>query len=490
MRERHCELSAILVAAAVVCFMSASLGAATYEVGPGKALAAVAEVPWESLKPGDTVLIYRREAPYKEKFVIGVAGSKNAPITVRGVPGPGGELPCLDGRDAVTRKGLAFYNEDRSVIQIGGARGTQVVPTNIVVENLEITSGRAPYTFTDSAGEKMAYRTISSSIRFNVCDGVRVSNCIIRNSGNGTLSSPTTADITIEGCYYVDNGLDKSDAHSVGVHQTYTQAKGMLYQYNHFTPQRKGCQGSNLKDRSSGNVIRYNWIEGGNKQIDLPDSSDRDEIMLDPRYKETFVYGNILIEPDGDGNPEMVTYGGDMGDPTKYRKGTLYFYNNTVISHRSDKWFLLKLKTADESADVRNNIIYAVGPGENCAVSGWHGTLRMSHNWIKEGWKHSHAGDEFEGKVIDDGTQVTGQEPGFADFDAQDFHLAPGAACIDAGTALHPETLPANDVTLQYVKHRKTEPRPRDGKLDLGAYEYTVPEGSSVKQPESAPAKE
>lgn len=460
--------------AAVLCALCAGAGGATYEVGPGKALERIAEVPWESLTAGDTVLIHWKEGGYHEKFGVFGRGTDEEPIRVSGVPGPGGELPVIDGRDATTREGLAFFNEDRSVCQIGGLRGDDGVPTNIIIENLELRSARAPYTFTDSAGQKQTYRTISSSIRFNVCDGVTVRNCIIRDSGNGTLSSPTTADITIEGCLYVDNGLDQSDPHSVGVHQTYTQAKGILYQYNHFTPQREGCQGSNLKDRSSGNVIRYNWIEGGNKQIDLPDSSDRDEIMLDPRYKETFVYGNILIEHDGDGNPEMVTYGGDMGDPSKYRKGTLYFYNNTVISHRTDKWFVIKLKTADESGDVRNNIIYAVGPGELCAISGWRGTLRMSHNWLKPGWKHSHAGKEFEGEVIDDGTQITGRKPGFVDFAGQDFHLAAGSPCINAGTALSPAVAGKWDVTMQYVKHRAVEPRAVDDCIDIGAYEYVA----------------
>jgi len=445
---------------------------ATYEVGPGRALESIAQVPWESLAAGDTVLVHWKEGGYHEKFGVFGRGTEEKPITVSGVPGPGGELPVIDGRDATTREGLAFYNEDRSVCQVGGLRGDEGVATNIVIENLELRSARAPYTFTDSAGEERTYRPIASSIRFNVCDGVTVRNCIIRDSGNGTLSSPTTANITIEGCLYTENGLDKSDPHSVGVHQTYTQAKGILYQYNHFTPQREGCLGSNLKDRSSGNIIRYNWIEGGNKQIDLPDSSDRDEIMLDPRYKETFVYGNILIEPDGDGNPEMVTYGGDMGDPSKYRKGTLYFYNNTVISHRSDEWFLIKLKTNDESADVRNNIIYGTGPGELCAMSGWCGTLWMSHNWLKRGWRYSHAGTEFQGRVIIDGIQITGDDPGFADFEAQDFHLAADSPCIDAGMPLAEAAAGRFEVDMQYVKHRAVEERPVDAVIDIGAYEY------------------
>src|SRR5690349_19837487 len=74
--------------------------AATYEVGPGKTYANVGDVPWESLQPGDTVLIYWRPTPYKEKWVICRQGTASAPITVRGVAGTGGELPVIDGNGA------------------------------------------------------------------------------------------------------------------------------------------------------------------------------------------------------------------------------------------------------------------------------------------------------------------------------------------------------------------------------------------------------
>ena len=40
----------------------------------------------------------------------------------------------------------------------------------------------------------------------------------------------------------------------------------------------------------------------------------------------------MLIEPDGAGNRQIVHYGGDNGTTAMYRKGTLFFYNNTVVS--------------------------------------------------------------------------------------------------------------------------------------------------------------
>ena len=67
----------------------------------------------------------------------------------------------------------------------------------------------------------------------------------------------------------------------------------------------------------------------------------------DPRYRETHVYGNILIEPDGAGNSQIVHYGGDSGTTEEYRKGDLYFYNNTVISTRSGNTTLVRLSTPD-----------------------------------------------------------------------------------------------------------------------------------------------
>src|SRR3970282_1976293 len=138
-------------------------------------------------------------------------------------------------------------------------------------------------------------------------------------------------------------------------HNNYTEAAGIVFQFNRFGPLCTGCDGNNLKDRSAGTVIRYNWIEGGNRQLDLVDS---DVLYTDPAYATTFVYGNVLIEPDGAGNRQIVHYGGDGGDEAVYRKGTLHFYANTVVSTRAGNTTLFRLSSPDESADCRNNVLY------------------------------------------------------------------------------------------------------------------------------------
>src|SRR5919106_6748753 len=93
------------------------LAAAVYEVGPGKPHTTIGSVPWANLNAGDTVLIYYRSTPYKEKWVICRQGTASSPIIVRGVPGSNGELPVIDGNGAVTAPGLNYWSEARGIIK-------------------------------------------------------------------------------------------------------------------------------------------------------------------------------------------------------------------------------------------------------------------------------------------------------------------------------------------------------------------------------------
>ena len=216
-------------------------------------------------------------------------------------------------------------------------------------------------------------------------------------------------------------------------------------------------------------MVRYNWIESGNRQLDLVDAGDV-VIINDPRYRETHVYGNVLIEPDGAGNRQITHYGGDSSSTANFRKGTLYFYNNTVVSTRTDRTTLFRLSTPEERCDSRNNIFYVSAAGSTVSMLDADGTLELSHNWIKPGWVRSFG--EFRGAIADDGTMVAGTSPGFLDEPAQDYRLAARSPAIDAGGLLHPGVMPVGDVSWQYLKHQLGVPRPYDGRMDIGAFEY------------------
>ena len=444
--------------------------ASVYEVGPGKPYASIGAVPWESLLAGDTVLIHWRSTAYKEKWVLCRQGTQSAPITVRGVPGPNGELPIIDGNGATTRSVLNYWNQERSVIKIGGANNPpDTLPRHITIENLDIRSARPPYTFTAANGTTLAYSDSASSIYIEKGENIVVRNCIIHDSGNGFFVASSNAlasqNILVEGNYIYDNGIENS----IFQHNNYTAAIGITFQYNRFGPLRTGCLGNNLKDRSAGLVVRYNWIEGGNRQLDLVDGEDSSLIRNHASYRETFVYGNVLIEPDAAGNRQIAHYGGDSGTTSSYRKGTLYFYNNTVISTRTDRTTLLRLSTNDEMCDFRNNIVYVTAAGSTVSLVDSAGVLNLSHNWFKPGYVNTFG--TLTGTVNNDGTSVLGSSPGFINEAGQDYNLAPGSSCINAGTFLHVNVLSANNVTRQYLKHQAGQDRPSDGTFDIGAYE-------------------
>ena len=444
--------------------------ATTYEVGPGKAYANIGDVPWESLQPGDLVLIYYRSTPYKEKWVICRQGTAAAPIIVRGVPGPAGELPVIDGNGATTRLALDYWSETRGIIKIGGASfPADVMPRYITIENLDIRSARSPYTFTDDAGATQSYSDNASSIFVEKGENITVRNCIIHDSGNGFFVASSDAavsrDILVEGNYIYDNG----NLGSGFEHNNYSAALGITFQYNRFGLLRAGAAGNNLKDRSAGLVVRYNWIEGGNRQLDLVDGADSSIIRNDPRYRESHVYGNILIEPDAAGNRQMVHYGGDSAETANYRKGTLYFYQNTMVSTRTDRTTLFRLSTNDERCDARNNIFYVSAAGATLSLLDTNGVLDLSRNWFKPGWVVSFG--SFSGTVNDDGSSVQTSAPGFVNEAAQNYYLGSGSVCINAGGALNPAVLPAHEVLRQYIKHQMSEPRANDGQRDIGAYE-------------------
>lgn len=473
--------------------VAASAGV-VYEVGPGKAYETVSEIPFESLNPGDTVKIHYREEPYKEKFVISRMGAEDAPITISGVPGPNGELPVIDGNGATTREGLSFWNDNRSVIKVGGARfpgnasdpNNGILPKHIIIENLEIRGAREEYTFTDSSGVTKPYLRNASPIYIEYGHDIVLRNNIITDGGNGLFvasgEAGVSSDILVEGNYIYGNGV----VGRILEHNIYSAAVGITFQYNRIGELCDGCRGNNLKDRSAGTVIRYNWIEGGNRQLDLVEGGFMTQF---PEYRETHVYGNVLISPDDERNPQMIHYGGDNGavydedwniideDNSSYRKGTLYLYNNTMITDRSTSTTVVRLSSDAEHADIRNNIIYKSVPESELYIVNHTGTVDMSHNWISEGWQTIATPNEvpvFAPAIInDDGTTISGNLK-FVDVAGQDYRLLPGSQVVNAGTALHPNAL---DVTMQYVKHQAGTDRfipgarPADTKLDIGAFE-------------------
>ncbi len=473
---RRAVIAAAVIAAAALAAVTApaARAATTYEVGPSQAYASIGAVPWEALQPGDVVRIHWRPTPYREKWVINRAGTAEAPIVVTGVPGPGGELPVIDGENATTRLALDYTGENRAVIKVGYSNvPADVLARHVRIENLDVRNARPPLAFTDDAGGTQAYAANAAAIWIEKGRDVTIRGCVLHAAGNGLFVSAydgETRDILVEGNYVHDNG----NVGSLYEHNAYTAALRITYQYNRFGPPCAGCSGNNLKDRSAGTVVRYNWIEGGNRQLDLVDAEDTEVLQNDPAYRATHVYGNVLVEPAGAGNRQVVHYGGDSGNTAIYRKGTLYFYANTVVSYRTDRTTLLRLSTNGERCDARDNVVTtAAAAGTTLSLLDTEGVLDWTHNFAKPGWVVSFG--SFAGTFNDDLTTVQAAAPGFRDEASQDFRLAAGSPCRDAGAPWAAAVLPAHEPVREYVTHQAGGPRAKDAVPDIGAHEYAVP---------------
>jgi parallel beta-helix repeat protein len=479
----------------------------TYEIGPGKRYATIGDMPWESLKAGEVVYLYWRETPYKEKIAILAQGTDDKPIVIHGVPGPHGELPQIDGSFATTRPTMGFTNDARGLVEIGSS---DRLAKYITLENLEIFNAHASQKYIDPrTGQQKPYKKNASGIWVDHSENITIRNCIVHNNGNGIFVSSwngidywgakplmdSFTDYASKHILFERNSIyANGNAGSMFEHNTYSAAIDTVYQFNHYGPLIDRSRGYGLKDRGAGTVIRYNWIEGGRRQISLDDGEDSPHIVFDPNYNDSFVYGNVLVEPDhlfdSWGDDEIVHFGGD-NSAVPDRHGTLYLYNNTITTYRQNRTYgsdafapgrtertVLLYLPGNQTAEVRNNVFYAGGADPApISIVNESGTVNLSHNWLSSNWKVSY--DDPNRAINDDGTNLSGSDPGFVDSSlaGNDYRLTPNSPLIDAAGPFADKVLRLRDINLEYVKHQSYEERDIEGKdIDIGAYEWN-PDG-------------
>jgi hypothetical protein len=441
------------------------LSAAVYSVGPGQTLSEVDQVPWESLQPGDGVRIHWRPEPYRAKWVLCRRGTAEKRIHIRGVPGPKQELPIIDGESASTRKEINFWGEARAVIKIGGAnRPADTMPAFITIEGLEIRNGRAPLGFEGRSG-RTGYAKNAAGIYVEKGEQIEIIGCTIHGNGNGIMTGPNVRKLRVAGCSIYGNGAERS----IYEHNVYTECQGLIFEFNRFGPLRKLCGGNNFKDRSAGMVFRYNWVEGGNRCLDLVDSKTP-AIANDPAYRESLVYGNVLIKGAPPGNNQVVHYGGDSGSPKNYRHGILRFLHNTVVSFRRGNCVAFRLSSANESVDCRNNIFYAGMPGGMMILLAESGNANARNNWFQSGWRFT-PGVRVPPKLA--ASNRSGKTPGFRDWTLRQFDLVSGSPALGAAEQIrNVGSLPASAWAFQYQSHQNWARRFEavKSRVDLGAF--------------------
>ncbi|MGE5451287.1 MAG: Ig-like domain-containing protein [Acidobacteriota bacterium] len=390
-----------------------------YQVGPNAGqIASLDQVPWEKVTAGDTVRIFYKDTPYAGKFMISGNGTATAPIRVCGVKSSTGQRPIIDGKGAISRKGLAYGNllhETRSIIVVKplSTSAWTAYPTFVQIDGLEVRGATAANTFTDSTGtvRNYTYDPYSSAVNnFGACiwidrgQNITIADNVIHDCTNGIFSKSTndgdfavTKNIRIAGNYIYGNGV-VGDVHQ---HNAYMESVNITYEFNRFDNLRDGALGNAIKDRSAGTVIRYNYVNGGAHSMDLVEAEDFFAFLSTVpeylnAYRTSYVYGNVIVKDGGTGS--AIHYGGDhygstpgsgWGEPL-FRQGTLYFYNNTVTLNGTSGQ-LFQLATTLENAQVWNNVLYfaptvtypSLRANSEVNTTYWTagGTVNLGKNW-------------------------------------------------------------------------------------------------------------
>jgi hypothetical protein len=407
---------------------------ATYEVGPSKPYKSISQVPLDSLEPGDTVEIFYREEPYREKFILRRSGTKDKPIIIKGMPHKG-KLPVIDGSSACQNQEEKWPQSGRWLIKVGdGAAGDYVS-----IKNLELCNANNSQKYREGKQDK-DYEDNAAGIFVRYGRNVLISNCVIHACGNGVQTSygPDVSYVTLSGCLLYDNGnhrnLDSSQEHNVYLCGTHTTIQFCRFGAPH-------SDGNNIKDRGLDTIIRYNWIEAGkNRQLDLVDHKE---------YKraDAYVYGNVIVQGREPNNNNMIHWGGDSGAS---RSGTLYLFNNTVIANTKNARFIV-VRYPDCAVEMKNNVFTGSG-------SLWNGEGRLfgCNNW-------------FSRKIavpFNLNLGIQGGQPGFLTVPNMPYMPGFGSALINTGTNNVPK--PVEYMPRPYPGGM---PRPRDGFMDIGAFE-------------------
>lgn len=424
-----------------------------YHVGPGQEYENISDVPWLSLAAGDMVLIHAREEPYAEIIGINAQGTEENPVRIYGVRDEDGNLPVITGENAVVSVQFDdffnVYTRGQGVIVIVGSYGS--IPRYIEVANLVLRRAHELYQYTDSDGTR-SYADGASGVWLKA-KNVKIMGCRIYENGNGIFSQANandfdeiSSDLLVESCIVHHNGIVANDRR----HNLYLQGVKTTVQFCAIGTLMEGSQGSAIKDRSAGTIIRYNRIESGARTIDLVEPEDTQDILM-PRadFDETFVYGNILINEGS--STAMVHYGFDNSMELS-RDGTLYFYNNTVYisSMQEDNWRINLFDVNIDSSRVvlYNNIIHRAGTTALNLLRQY-GTLEVyGGNWISAGWYLYREGNTTNphGSMTGEENFIEGNDPGLRSPgpDDRDFRLTDNAPAREIGVPL------SNDLSTRY----------------------------------------
>ncbi len=419
---------------------AAPASATQYEVGAAQThtspCALFAQV---TLQPGDVVLV--DAGTYTDACQITQSGSAQAPIVMKGAPGP---RPVFDAT------GLDLSGSGstpRAIFQFTGASHWRV-------SHLELKNASG------SGANGAAFRATAGS------DDDVVSDNSIHDNQDG-LMSDGSGTFTITGNEIFHNGAGDGQSHNMYLDSDTVRIVG---NYIH-----DSNGGQNVKLRVHYAEVLYNLIfHAGNYEMDLIQGSP----LTDEPNSNVVLIGNVVVRnPMAANDGQTIVYGSDNPSQTG-RNGNFYAINNTFVMTASANRLVHAIAVpAGEKIVFLDNIVHATVAGTDMSYDATTAALFTgSNNWVTTGVTSP------SGLT---GT-VGGADPGFVS--ATDWHLTSTSPARDKGTtalsyvdgtgAMQSGT-PTSEFADLGGGAYGTIARLQDGTIDLGAFEYGTPEGGA-----------
>lgn len=493
-----------------------------YDVTSDSELSAV---PWGSLSAGDVVNIFHKATPYYIKFALRGSGTEANPIIVNGVTDASGNRPIIDGDGATTAAGCnpgspnniftAFpeYGETQGAIVVkrGPSDDYNYSPKWIQIKNLQVQGAANGNSYTSLANGVINWAS-SAGIYFLLVEDALVENCVVTDNGFGVFSlakddlfSQACKRITYRNCRVYGNGVSGSHFE----HNFYVQCANPIIEGCYIGQVRAGSLGSSYKSRASGEIFRYNFVEGSARVCDWVHSEDQvtDGISQQADYPYVYAYGNVFSNdhtlPQGGAAFALHLGGDNLGEdnavdafinPSIAYKQHMYFWHNTFVTRgntASDPYratiFDLSLASnnpntgagAPTTVDAWNNVFVYVGVTAPPTVAAWvefGGVLNLHGNnaayGVTDSARDGANSDRYEINAI--GTLIT-TDPALADIANQDYRL--GASSPARNQATDPAAMAAVIAAhpVQYQPRIKSNGMTaRSTTNDLGAMEHAA----------------
>lgn len=311
-----------------------------------------------------------------------------------------------------------------------------VTGNNVTVENVEMFGAKVP----DQNGAALRLEGTNFTLRTS----------FLHDNENGILSGVNTAsNILIENTEFGHNGFGTGYTHNLYI----GNAGSLVFRGNY---SHDANVGHNLKSRARVNTIAYNRFSSTPDGQTGSTASGKPSYEIDlPNAGTSYVIGNIIEQPAGNNNPNMLAYGEEGAtNPAQ----DLYVVNNTFLNDDPNSGtFVMVGSGVTKPVLLQNNIFGGTG-----TVSNQTGAL--------------------------DRTNYRSVAPGFVNRAGYDLHPTANVLVINAGTA---PPLSATGLSLvpllQYKATATTEARPVTGALDIGAYEAATTTATPTPTPAPTP---